>query len=160
MFPGIVPHITYIINSDGCSSYSKTMRFTGSYLWLSFTYLGLSFTQLVLRSGFSQENVIFGRQNEAQWSRQTCRSSPADADDFSFDYDVLVPSPRVSLQDRDFPILLHDACAALFQSHQLFHTCVVIAAFVHYYGISEMAWMRLNGQCPADALSFLSRNEL
>lgn len=36
-----------------------------------------------------------------------------------------------------------------FQSHQLFHTCVVIAAFVHYYGISEMAMARLNAQCPA-----------
>ncbi|EFO85245.1 hypothetical protein CRE_24680 [Caenorhabditis remanei] len=35
-----------------------------------------------------------------------------------------------------------------FQSHQLFHTCVVIAAFVHYYGISEMAFARLNEQCP------------
>ncbi|PIO52523.1 hypothetical protein TELCIR_26171 [Teladorsagia circumcincta] len=58
--------------------------------------------------------------------------------------------------ERFFP----GKCDIWFQSHQLFHTCVVIAAFVHYYGISEMAWMRLNGQCPVDALSFLSRTEL
>ncbi|VDO84837.1 unnamed protein product [Heligmosomoides polygyrus] len=41
-------------------------------------------------------------------------------------------------------------CDIWFQSHQLFDTCVVDAAFMHYYGISEMAWMRLNARCPAD----------
>ncbi|CAP25904.2 Protein CBR-PAQR-1 [Caenorhabditis briggsae] len=46
--------------------------------------------------------------------------------------------------ERFFP----GKCDIWFQSHQLFHTCVVIAAFVHYYGISEMAFARLNEQCP------------
>ncbi|CAD6195116.1 unnamed protein product [Caenorhabditis auriculariae] len=46
--------------------------------------------------------------------------------------------------ERFFP----GKCDIWFQSHQLFHTCVVIAAFVHYYGISEMAMTRLNEQCP------------
>uniref|UniRef100_A0A0K0CZL5 Adiponectin receptor protein n=1 Tax=Angiostrongylus cantonensis TaxID=6313 RepID=A0A0K0CZL5_ANGCA len=57
--------------------------------------------------------------------------------------------------ERFFP----GKCDIWFQSHQLFHTCVVVAAFVHYYGISEMAWIRLNGQCPVDGL-FSIRNEL
>lgn len=38
-----------------------------------------------------------------------------------------------------------------FQSHQLFHLCVVVAAFVHYYGISEMAMRRLGETCPAES---------
>ncbi|PAV59612.1 hypothetical protein WR25_08201 isoform C [Diploscapter pachys] len=49
--------------------------------------------------------------------------------------------------ERFFP----GKCDIWFQSHQLFHTCVVIAAFIHYYGISEMAMVRLNSQCPAIA---------
>ncbi|EYC13609.1 hypothetical protein Y032_0043g813 [Ancylostoma ceylanicum] len=57
--------------------------------------------------------------------------------------------------ERFFP----GKCDIWFQSHQLFHTCVVIAAFVHYYGISEMAWMRLNDQCPADG-AFPRHDEL
>lgn len=57
--------------------------------------------------------------------------------------------------ERFFP----GKCDIWFQSHQLFHTCVVIAAFVHYYGISEMAWMRLNARCPAD-VPFGKRDEL
>lgn len=32
-----------------------------------------------------------------------------------------------------------------FSSHQLFHYFVVVAAFVHYHGITEMAVMRLQG---------------
>ncbi|CAB3409082.1 unnamed protein product [Caenorhabditis bovis] len=48
--------------------------------------------------------------------------------------------------ERFFP----GKCDIWFQSHQLFHTCVVIAAFVHYYGISEMAMARLNNQCPVE----------
>ncbi|CAJ0580469.1 unnamed protein product, partial [Mesorhabditis spiculigera] len=48
--------------------------------------------------------------------------------------------------ERFFP----GKCDIWFQSHQLFHTCVVIAAFVHYYGISEMAMARLNQKCPAE----------
>uniref|UniRef100_A0A915PFY8 DUF7930 domain-containing protein n=1 Tax=Setaria digitata TaxID=48799 RepID=A0A915PFY8_9BILA len=39
----------------------------------------------------------------------------------------------------------------LFQSHQLFHICVVVAAFVHYYGISEMAMHRIRASCPMDS---------
>ncbi|KAM3725486.1 Progestin and adipoQ receptor-like protein [Dirofilaria immitis] len=38
-----------------------------------------------------------------------------------------------------------------FQSHQLFHVCVVIAAFVHYYGISEMAMHRIRASCPMES---------
>ncbi|KIH64200.1 hypothetical protein ANCDUO_05492, partial [Ancylostoma duodenale] len=57
--------------------------------------------------------------------------------------------------ERFFP----GKCDIWFQSHQIFHTCVVIAAFVHYYGISEMAWMRLNDQCPADG-AFPRHDEL
>lgn len=38
-----------------------------------------------------------------------------------------------------------------FQSHQLFHVCVVVAAFVHYYGISQMAMHRLTSSCPMDS---------
>ena len=30
-------------------------------------------------------------------------------------------------------------CDLLFQSHQLFHLCVVCAAFAHYYGISNVS---------------------
>ncbi|ETN80518.1 hypothetical protein NECAME_09101 [Necator americanus] len=57
--------------------------------------------------------------------------------------------------ERFFP----GKCDIWFQSHQLFHTCVVIAAFVHYFGISEMAWMRLNDQCPSDRI-FNQHDEL
>lgn len=34
-------------------------------------------------------------------------------------------------------------CDIWFQSHQIFHVLVLIAAFVHYHGISEMAEIRL-----------------
>uniref|UniRef100_A0A914VMM5 Adiponectin receptor protein n=1 Tax=Plectus sambesii TaxID=2011161 RepID=A0A914VMM5_9BILA len=47
--------------------------------------------------------------------------------------------------ERFFP----GKCDLWFQSHQLFHMCVVVAAFVHYHGISEMAVNRLQGgSCP------------
>uniref|UniRef100_A0A8R1XV30 Uncharacterized protein n=1 Tax=Onchocerca volvulus TaxID=6282 RepID=A0A8R1XV30_ONCVO len=49
--------------------------------------------------------------------------------------------------ERFFP----GKCDILFQSHQLFHVCVVIAAFVHYYGISEMAMNRIRASCPMDS---------
>lgn len=48
--------------------------------------------------------------------------------------------------ERFFP----GKCDIWFQSHQLFHICVVVAAFVHYYGISEMAMNRLAASCPMD----------
>ncbi|GMR63036.1 hypothetical protein PMAYCL1PPCAC_33231, partial [Pristionchus mayeri] len=48
--------------------------------------------------------------------------------------------------ERFFP----GKCDIWFQSHQLFHTCVVIAALVHYYGISKMAMVRLNMGCTAE----------
>uniref|UniRef100_A0AC35U554 Adiponectin receptor protein n=1 Tax=Rhabditophanes sp. KR3021 TaxID=114890 RepID=A0AC35U554_9BILA len=48
--------------------------------------------------------------------------------------------------ERFFP----GKCDYWFQSHQLFHTCVVIAAFAHYYCISEMALNRLNNACPLE----------
>ena len=35
-----------------------------------------------------------------------------------------------------------------FQSHQIFHVLVLVAAFVHYHGISEMAMYRVTvGEC-------------
>jgi adiponectin receptor len=38
-----------------------------------------------------------------------------------------------------------------FQSHQIFHIFVIIAAFVHYHGITEMAMHRMSvGECPAN----------
>ena len=43
-----------------------------------------------------------------------------------------------------------------FQSHQLFHLCVVVAAFTHYYGIQEMAFKRLTGKCPSEEESYSS----
>ncbi|MFH4974844.1 hypothetical protein AB6A40_001553 [Gnathostoma spinigerum] len=48
--------------------------------------------------------------------------------------------------ERFFP----GKCDILFQSHQLFHVCVVVAAFVHYCGISEMAMARLRASCPSE----------
>lgn len=40
-------------------------------------------------------------------------------------------------------------CDIWFQSHQIFHLFVVLAAFVHYHGITEMAVNRLQaGACP------------
>ncbi|KAF1603870.1 UNVERIFIED_CONTAM: Progestin and adipoQ receptor-like protein 1, partial [Eudyptes robustus] len=52
--------------------------------------------------------------------------------------------------ERFFP----GKCDLVFQSHQLFHLCVVVAAFTHYYGISEMAMKRLTSSCPADESIF------
>lgn len=40
-----------------------------------------------------------------------------------------------------------------FQSHQIFHMFVVIAAFVHYHGISEMAVNRLSAGSCAEQLA-------
>lgn len=38
-----------------------------------------------------------------------------------------------------------------FQSHQIFHVFVIIAAFVHYHGITEMAMYRMSaGECQSD----------
>uniref|UniRef100_A0AC34QC16 Uncharacterized protein n=1 Tax=Panagrolaimus sp. JU765 TaxID=591449 RepID=A0AC34QC16_9BILA len=48
--------------------------------------------------------------------------------------------------ERFFP----GKCDYVFQSHQLFHLCVVVAAFTHYYGIQEMAYKRLTGSCPSE----------
>ncbi|CAD5218995.1 unnamed protein product [Bursaphelenchus okinawaensis] len=52
--------------------------------------------------------------------------------------------------ERFFP----GKCDLVFQSHQLFHLCVVVAAFTHYYGISEMAMKRLTSECPAETNIF------
>ncbi|TRY70895.1 hypothetical protein TCAL_04458 [Tigriopus californicus] len=43
-------------------------------------------------------------------------------------------------------------CDIWFQSHQIFHILVIVAAFVHYRGISEMAIYRLSkqGKCDFD----------
>ncbi|VDP09699.1 unnamed protein product [Soboliphyme baturini] len=48
------------------------------------------------------------------------------------------------IPERFFP----GKCDIWFQSHQIFHLCVVMAAFVHYHGINEMAVHRLSsGSC-------------
>uniref|UniRef100_A0A0K0FBH6 Adiponectin receptor protein (inferred by orthology to a D. melanogaster protein) n=1 Tax=Strongyloides venezuelensis TaxID=75913 RepID=A0A0K0FBH6_STRVS len=49
--------------------------------------------------------------------------------------------------ERFFP----GKCDIWFQSHQLFHLCVVCAAFTHYYGVYNMAMNRLTNVCPSDA---------
>ena len=47
-----------------------------------------------------------------------------------------------------------------FQSHQLFHTFVVIAALVHLHGVSKMAVIALeNGSCPEQLLERCVRRE-
>ncbi|CEF60745.1 Adiponectin receptor protein [Strongyloides ratti] len=48
--------------------------------------------------------------------------------------------------ERFFP----GKCDIWFQSHQLFHLCVVCAAFTHYYGVYNMAMNRLTSACPSD----------
>uniref|UniRef100_A0A0K0EP17 Adiponectin receptor protein n=1 Tax=Strongyloides stercoralis TaxID=6248 RepID=A0A0K0EP17_STRER len=48
--------------------------------------------------------------------------------------------------ERFFP----GKCDIWFQSHQLFHLCVVCAAFTHYYGVYMMAINRLTNICPND----------
>ncbi|PAV91692.1 hypothetical protein WR25_23159 isoform E [Diploscapter pachys] len=51
--------------------------------------------------------------------------------------------------ERFFP----GKCDLWFQSHQLFHTCVIIAAFVHFYAITEMAMVKLmEGSCSEQLL--------
>jgi len=45
------------------------------------------------------------------------------------------------IPERFFP----GKCDIWFQSHQLFHLCVVVAAFIHYHGVTEMAVRRLSG---------------
>uniref|UniRef100_A0AC34GNH2 Uncharacterized protein n=1 Tax=Panagrolaimus sp. ES5 TaxID=591445 RepID=A0AC34GNH2_9BILA len=45
-----------------------------------------------------------------------------------------------------------------FQSHQLFHLCVVVAAFTHFYGVQEMAYKRLTGKCPNELDTMTSPN--
>ncbi|KAF2353588.1 AdipoR/hemolysin-III-related [Trinorchestia longiramus] len=50
----------------------------------------------------------------------------------------------VRVPERWFP----GKCDLWFHSHQIFHTLVVAAAFVHYHGISRMAmYRRAHGQC-------------
>lgn len=46
-------------------------------------------------------------------------------------------------------------CDIWFQSHQIFHLLVVVAAFVHYHGITEMALHRLHSgvNCPTSPTS-------
>lgn len=48
------------------------------------------------------------------------------------------------IPERFFP----GKCDILFQSHQIFHVLVLLAAFVHYHGISKMASYRISmGAC-------------
>ncbi|KAK7604853.1 hypothetical protein V9T40_006039 [Parthenolecanium corni] len=51
------------------------------------------------------------------------------------------------IPERYFP----GKCDIWFQSHQIFHVFVIIAAFVHYHGITEMAMYRMSaGECQSD----------
>ncbi|XKL65198.1 hypothetical protein PGB90_005284 [Kerria lacca] len=51
------------------------------------------------------------------------------------------------IPERFFP----GKCDIWFQSHQIFHVFVIIAAFVHYHGITEMAMYRMSvGECRND----------
>lgn len=48
-------------------------------------------------------------------------------------------------------------CDIWFQSHQIFHVLVIVAAFVHYHGISELASYRVTvGECsmPPSSIAF------
>jgi hypothetical protein len=40
-----------------------------------------------------------------------------------------------------------------FQSHQIFHLMVIVAAFVHYHGITEVAYIRLSAGSCAEQLA-------
>jgi adiponectin receptor len=57
--------------------------------------------------------------------------------------------------ERFFP----GKCDIWFQSHQLFHLCVVVAAFTHFYGVQEMAYKRLTGKCPNELDTLTSPNQ-
>ncbi|CAD6194248.1 unnamed protein product [Caenorhabditis auriculariae] len=53
------------------------------------------------------------------------------------------------IPERCFP----GKCDLWFQSHQLFHTFVVIAAFIHYHAIIEMGMIKMmDGSCPEQLL--------
>ncbi|VDO23981.1 unnamed protein product [Haemonchus placei] len=53
------------------------------------------------------------------------------------------------IPERFFP----GRCDLWFQSHQLFHTFVVIAAFIHFHSITEMAQKKLmEGSCAEQLL--------
>ncbi|KHJ79841.1 hypothetical protein OESDEN_20499 [Oesophagostomum dentatum] len=53
------------------------------------------------------------------------------------------------IPERWFP----GKCDLWFQSHQLFHTFVVIAAFIHFHAITEMAQKKLmEGSCAEQLL--------
>ncbi|KAF7635712.1 hypothetical protein Mgra_00004804 [Meloidogyne graminicola] len=58
--------------------------------------------------------------------------------------------------ERFFP----GKCDLLFQSHQLFHLCVVCGAFAHYYGIFNMAMKRLTSTCGHHDTVVIQHNEL
>jgi adiponectin receptor len=57
--------------------------------------------------------------------------------------------------ERFFP----GKCDIWFQSHQLFHLSVVVAAFIHFYGVQEMAYKRLTGKCPNELDTLTSPNQ-
>lgn len=47
-------------------------------------------------------------------------------------------------------------CDIWFQSHQIFHVLVLVAAFVHYHGISEMAMYRCVSEEPMLFVLFIN----
>jgi adiponectin receptor len=57
--------------------------------------------------------------------------------------------------ERFFP----GKCDIWFQSHQLFHMCVVVAAFTHFYGVQEMAYKRLTAKCPNEIIEMTCPNQ-
>ncbi|CAH3144227.1 unnamed protein product [Porites lobata] len=58
----------------------------------------------------------------------------------SFLYTASAVTYATRIPERFFP----GKCDIWFQSHQIFHVLVVIAAFVHFYGICQMAYYRFD----------------
>jgi len=71
-------------------------------------------------------------------------------------------SEEVEEEEELFPVLLCPLWSGLkgfftspqFQSHQIFHVLVVAAAFIHFYGVSNLQEFRygLEGGCTDDSL--------
>lgn len=60
---------------------------------------------------------------------------------------------------KSFTVLLTKALFLQFQSHQLFHVMVVLAAFVHYQGITDLAQYR-TAQGGCDVLPTSTANDI
>jgi len=64
----------------------------------------------------------------------------------SFRSNFTLPCTLLHRNNTDSTIIVEQ-----FQSHQIFHVFVIVAAFVHYHGITEMAMYRMSvGECPVN----------